>query len=38
MAYSLVGDVQRKVYPMAATDVAGLFAIGLGVWLSYKSA
>ena len=37
MAYSLVGDLQRKVYPIAATDVAGLAAIAFGVWLSYRS-
>jgi len=38
MAVSLVGDAQRKIYPMAAIDVAGLFAIGYGVWLSYRPA
>ena len=36
MVVSLVGDVQRKVYPIAAVDVAGLAAIGYGVYLSYR--
>ena len=38
MAVSLVGDVQRKIYPIAATDVAGLAAIAYGVYLAYKPA
>ncbi len=38
MAVSLAGDWQRKIYPMAAVDVGGLFAIAYGVWLAYKAA
>ena len=38
MAFSLAQDVRFKIYPVAATDVAGLIAIGLGVWLSFRSA
>ena len=38
MVVSLVGDAQRKIYPMAAVDVAGLGAIGYGVWLAYRGA
>ena len=38
MAVSTVGDWQRKIYPMAAVDVAGLAAIGYGVWLAYRPA
>ena len=38
MLVSLVGDAQRKIYVMAAVDVAGLAAIGYGVWLSYRPA
>lgn len=36
MAWSLANDVRAKLYPIAATDVAGLIAIGFGVWLSYR--
>ena len=38
MAVSLVGDAQRKVYAMAAVDLAGLAAIAYGVWLAYRPA
>ncbi len=38
MAVSLVGDWQRKIYVMAATDLAGLAAIAFGVYLAYRPA
>ena len=38
MAVSAVQDGRQKVYPMVAVDVAGLLAIGYGVWLSYRPA
>ena len=38
VAVSLDGDVQRKFFPLAAVDIAGLAAIAYGVYLAYKPA